>query len=239
MATSADAVEAAIASKTRELLSVGAVLVDISFRPGTEAGLDVEQRGAWALVVHTPPGAKVQRGDALAAVDGEDVLLGSYEAMFARVLHAKTSQLPYTLTFRRAPVCRGWLRKKPRESGQKDGHHGLGGWRTRWFELGGGDLVYYDREGGARKGAFGMEGCRVSIVGEELELACGAEQLVLAAAPDDLVQWAAWLRIAAAHAAGGDALLREVEGERLAAAAARRRGSRRYSRALQPGAVLA
>jgi len=236
MATSA--VEAAVATKTRELLWEGAVLVDISVRPGTEAGLDVEQRGAWALVVHAPPGAKVQRGDALAAVDGDDVLLGSYEAMFARVLHAKTSQLPYTLTFRRAPVCRGWLRKKPRESGTKDGHRSLGGWRTRWFELGGGELVYYDKAGGARKGAFGMEGCVVTLT-EELELVCGAEQLVLAAAPDDLVQWAAWLRIAAAHAAGGDALLREVEGERLAAAAARRRGSRRYSRAPQPGALAA
>merc|ERR1712072_2190 len=163
-----------------------------------------------------------QKGDVLAAIDGDDVLLGSYEAMFSRVLKAKTSGLPYTLTFRRAPCCRGWLRKKPRESSSKDGHRSLGGWKTRFFVLAEGELVYYGKEGGAEKGRFAIDGCSISV-DEVLTVERGSERLVVTASYEELVKWAAWLNIAVAFAAGGDDAFFSHERDWQAQIAAKRR----------------
>ncbi len=221
----------AVSTEIKALLPEAVDNVEVGFRPGTELGIDVECVREWAVVRRAPVHAKVQKGDVLGAVDGEDVLLGSYEDMFGRIIKAKTSGLPYTLTFRRAPCCRGWLRKKPRESSSKDGHRSLGGWKTRFFVLAEGELVYFEKEGGARKGSMGIDGCSIAV-DEVLTVARGSERLVLAASYEELIKWAAWLRIAVAFAAGGDAAFFAAERERQAALAAKRRTSRRYSRTL-------
>ena len=226
----------AVATEIKALLPQAVDSVEVGFRPGTELGIDVECVREWAVVRRAPVGAKVQVGDVLSAVDGEDVLLGSYEAMFSRVLKAKTSGLPYTLTFRRAPCCRGWLRKKPRESSAKDGHRSLGGWKTRFFELSGGELVYYEKEGGVEKGSFAIDGCVVSV-GEVLTVERGSERLVVTASYEELVKWAAYLNMAVAFAAGGDDAFFSHERDRQAQLAAKRRTSRRYSRTLPIPAV--
>ena len=221
----------AVATEIKALLPEAVHNIEVGFRPGTELGIDVECVREWAMVRRAPIHAKVQKGDVLAAVDGDDVLLGSYEDMFSRVLKAKTSGLPYTLTFRRAPSCRGWLRKKPRESSSKDGHRSLGGWKTRFFVLAEGELVYYEKEGGAEKGRFAIDGCSISV-DEVLTVERGEEKLVVTASYEELVKWAAWLRIAVAFAAGGDDAFFAAERERQATLAAKRRTSRRYSRTL-------
>ena len=226
----------AVATEIKALLPEAQVNVDVAFRVGTELGIDVECVKEWAIVRRAPVHAKVQVGDVLAAVDGEDVLLGSYEDMFGRILKAKTSGLPYTLTFRRAPCCRGWLRKKPRESSAKDGHRSLGGWKTRFFELSGGELVYFEKENGVEKGSMCIDGCSIAV-DEVLTVARGSEKLVVTASYEELVKWAAWLRIAVAFAAGGDEAFFSHERERQAAIAAKRRTSRRYSRTLPIPAV--
>ena len=220
-----------ISQEIKALLPQAVDSVEVGFRPGTELGIDVACVREWAIVRRAPVHAKVQVGDVLSAIDGEDVLLGSYEAMFSRVLKAKTSGLPYTLTFRRAPCCRGWLRKKPRESSQKDGHRSLGGWKTRFFELSGGELVYFEKEGGVEKGSFAIDGCSIAV-DEVLTVERGSEKLVVTASYEELVTWAAWLNIAVAFAAGGDEAFFAVERERQATIAAKRRTSRRYSRTL-------
>ena len=221
----------AVATEIKALLPQAVHNVDVAFRVGTELGIDVACVKEWAIVRRAPIHAKVQKGDVLSAIDGEDVLLGSYESMFSRVLKAKTSGLPYTLTFRRAPCCRGWLRKKPRESSQKDGHRSLGGWKTRFFVLAEGELVYYEKENGVEKGSFAIDGCSISV-DEVLTVERGEEKLVVTASYEELVKWAAWLRIAVAFAAGGDDAFFAAERERQATLAARRRTSRRYSRTL-------
>ena len=226
----------AVATEIKALLPEAVDSVEAGFGPGTELGIDVECVREWAVVRRAPVHAKVQVGDVLAAVDGEDVLLGSYEDMFGRILKAKTSGLPYTLTFRRAPCCRGWLRKKPRESSAKDGHRSLGGWKTRFFELSGGELVYFEKEGGVEKGSMCIDGCSISV-DDVLTVERGSEKLVVTASYEELVKWAAWLRIAVAFAAGGDDAFFAVERERQAALAAKRRTSRRYSRTLPIPAV--
>ena len=81
----------AVATEIKALLPEAVHNVEVGFRPGTELGIDVACVREWAIVRRAPVHAKVQVGDVLAAVDGEDVLLGSYEAMFSRVLKAKTS----------------------------------------------------------------------------------------------------------------------------------------------------
>ena len=221
----------AVATEIKALLPQAVDNVEVGFRPGTELGIDVECVREWAIVRRAPIHAKVSVGDVLAAVDGEDVLLGNYEDMFSRVLRAKTSGLPYTLTFRRAPACRGWLRKKPRESSSKDGHRSLGGWKTRFFVLAEGELVYYEKEGGAEKGRFAIYGCSIAV-DDVLTVERGEEKLVVTASYEELVKWAAWLQIAVAFAAGGDDAFFSAERDRQAQLAARRRTSRRYSRTL-------
>ena len=221
----------AVATEIKALLPQAVHNVDVAFRVGTELGIDVECVKEWAIVRRAPIHAKVQVGDVLAAIDGDDVLLGSYEAMFSRVLKAKTSGLPYTLTFRRAPCCRGWLRKKPRESSAKDGHRSLGGWKTRFFVLAEGELVYYEKENGIEKGSFAIDGCSIAV-DEVLTVERGEEKLVVTASYEELVKWAAWLQIAVAFAAGGDEAFFAAERDRQATLAARRRTSRRYSRTL-------
>ena len=226
----------AVATEIKALLPQAVDSVEVGFRPGTELGIDVECVREWAVVRRAPIHAKVQKGDVLSAVDGDDVLLGSYENMFSRVLRAKTSGLPYTLTFRRAPCCRGWLRKKPRESSAKDGHRSLGGWKTRFFELSGGELVYYEKEGGVEKGSFAIDGCSIAV-DDVLTVERGSERLVVTASYEELVKWAAYLNMAVAFAAGGDDAFFAAERERQAAIAAKRRTSRRYSRTLPIPAV--
>ena len=220
-----------ISQEIKALLPEAVDSVEVGFRPGTELGIDVACVREWAVVRRAPIHAKVQVGDVLAAVDGEDVLLGSYEDMFGRILKAKTSGLPYTLTFRRAPSARGWLRKKPRESSQKDGHRSLGGWKTRFFELSGGELVYFEKENGVEKGSFDIDGCSIAV-DDVLTVERGSERLVVTASYEELVKWAAWLRIAVAFAAGGDDAFFSHERDRQAQIAAKRRTSRRYSRTL-------
>ena len=220
-----------VATEIKALLPQAVDSVEVGFRPGTELGIDVECVREWAVVRRAPVHAKVQVGDVLAAVDGEDVLLDTYEAMFSRVLQAKTSGLPYTLTFRRAPSARGWLRKKPRESSAKDGHRSLGGWKTRFFELARGELVYYEKENGVEKGSFAIDGCSIAV-DDVLTVERGSEKLVVTASYEELVKWAAFLNMAVAFAAGGDDAFFAVERERQAQLAAKRRTSRRYSRTL-------
>ena len=221
----------AVATEIKALLPQAVEHVEVGFRPGTELGIDVECVREWAVVRRAPVHAKVQVGDVLSAVDGEDVLLDTYEAMFSRVLQAKTSGLPYTLTFRRAPSARGWLRKKPRESSAKDGHRSLGGWKTRFFELARGELVYYEKENGVEKGSFAIDGCSIAV-DDVLTVERGSEKLVVTASYEELVKWAAFLNMAVAFAAGGDDAFFAVERERQAQLAAKRRTSRRYSRTL-------
>ena len=221
----------AVATEIKALLPEAVHNVEVGFRPGTELGIDVECVREWAVVRRAPVHAKVCVGDVLAAIDGEDVLLDTYEAMFSRVLKAKTSGLPYTLTFRRAPSARGWLRKKPRESSAKDGHRSLGGWKTRFFELSGGELVYFEKEGGVEKGSFAIDGCSIAV-DEVLTVERGSERLVVTASYEELVKWAAYLNMAVAFAAGGDDAFFSHERDRQAAIAAKRRTSRRYSRTL-------
>ena len=141
--------QAAIVAKAREMLVVMSRLDrEIAFRPGSELGLMLAQANEWAVVKATPPKweTKVRVGDALAAVNDEHVLLRTYEDMFAAVVRAKSSKLPYTLTFRRAPFHRGWLYKKPKAGrGKESGFFsGATGWKKRYFVLAYGVLAYYD-----------------------------------------------------------------------------------------------
>ena len=132
--------QAAIVAKAREMLVVMSRLDrQIAFRPGSELGLMLAQANEWAVVKATPPKweTKVRVGDALAAVDDHATLLKTYEDMFALVVAAKRSKLPYTLTFRRAPFHRGWLYKKPKAGrGKEEGFFsGMTGWKKRYFVL--------------------------------------------------------------------------------------------------------
>ena len=82
-----------------------------------------------------------------------------------------------------------------------------------------------------RKGRFAIDGCSISV-DEVLTVERGEEKLVVTASYEELVKWAAWLRIAVAFAAGGDDAFFAAERDRQATLAAKRRTSRRYSRTL-------
>ena len=232
--------QAAIVAKAREMLVVMSRLDrQIAFRPGSELGLMLAQANEWAVVKATPPKweTKVRVGDALAAVDDHATLLKTYEDMFALVVAAKRSKLPYTLTFRRAPFHRGWLYKKPKAGrGKEEGFFsGMTGWKKRYFVLAYGVLAYYDDKaecGGKHKGFYTLQNsnnhqCLVTSAPAQhmskgdkepgLMLVKGDERLVLksASTPSDIHNWAALLYIAIAHANGGNDLLRGVEAERL------------------------
>ncbi|KAH8097221.1 hypothetical protein JL720_104 [Aureococcus anophagefferens] len=231
--------QAAIVAKAREMLVVMSRLDrEIAFRPGSELGLMLAQANEWAVVKATPPKweTKVRVGDALAAVNDEHVLLRTYEDMFAAVVRAKSSKLPYTLTFRRAPFHRGWLYKKPKAGrGKESGFFsGATGWKKRYFVLAYGVLAYYDDRaecGGRHKGFYTLQNsndhqCLVTSAPAAmmnksdkdpgLMLVKGDERLVLksAAAPPDVHNWAL-LYLAIAHANGGNDVMRGVEKERL------------------------
>ena len=232
--------QAAIVAKAREMLVVMSRLDrEIAFRPGSELGLMLAQANEWAVVKATPPKweTKVRVGDALAAVNDEHVLLRTYEDMFAAVVRAKSSKLPYTLTFRRAPFHRGWLYKKPKAGrGKESGFFsGATGWKKRYFVLAYGVLAYYDDRaecGGKHKGFYTLQNsndhqCLVTSAPAAmmnksdkdpgLMLVKGDERLVLKSAttPSDIHNWAALLYLAIAHANGGNDVMRGVEKERL------------------------
>ena len=196
----------AIVARAGEMLAATSRLDRVAaFRPGSELGLLLVRADEWALVTSTPARmeTKVRVGDALAAVNDEPVLLLSYEEMFAKVARAKASNLPYTLTFRRAPFHRGWLYKKPAMSSKKEPHRFSGtGWKKRYFVLAYGVLAYYDSPadlGGKHKGCYpladGADGARCEVTSAParymnradrapgLMLCTGEERLVLKSAP--------------------------------------------------------
>mmetsp|Transcript_7350 Transcript_7350/g.22569 ORF Transcript_7350/g.22569 Transcript_7350/m.22569 type:complete len:436 (+) Transcript_7350:1092-2399(+) len=232
----------AVEARARDFLAIFSRLDrTVALPPGAELGLHLEQVGEWAIVRATPEVGAVRVGDVLAAVNGHPVLLEEYAETFRRCVAARTSRVPYTLTFRRAPFHRGWLWKRPR--GRSEGRFsGLTGWKKRFFVLRRGELAYFDGEVGdgkkaKRRGAFELdERCAATIAraGDGLELVLRKaphDRLRLKSAdPGDLRNWAALLTVAVAHATGGNALLRDYERERLEVA--RREEARREERRL-------
>ncbi|KAJ1445878.1 hypothetical protein M885DRAFT_625770 [Pelagophyceae sp. CCMP2097] len=238
----------AIEAKAREMLAVLSRLDrTIAFRPNAELGLMLKQSNEWAVVQATPPKfhTQVRVGDVLAAVDGEPVLLLDYQEMFAKVMEAKKSLVPYTLSFRRAPFHKGWMYKRSR--GRTDAIlGGLSGWKKRYFVLAYGVLAYYDDDraaGGKHKGYYTLENtnnhqtmvttapAHLMAKGDTapgLLLVKGDDKLVLKAAskPDDIHNWAALLYIAIAHANGGNVTLEAFERARQADAQAAPRAAR-------------
>ena len=93
------------------------------------------------------------------------MLLDAYDAMFAKVVAAKRSRVPYTLTFRRAPFHRGWLSKRARHrSGRR--LSGATGWKRRYFVLAYGVFAYYDdvpsNRRATKRGSFALEASSAS-----------------------------------------------------------------------------
>ena len=72
-------------------------------------------------------------------------LLEAYDDTFKLCAAARRSRVPYTLTFRRAPFHKGWLRKKSRGRSSSR-FSGLTGWKRRFFVLRSGKLTYYEAE---------------------------------------------------------------------------------------------
>ena len=104
----------------------------VALPPGAELGLVLERVGDWAVVAETPQTTAVRVGDVLSEVDGVPCLLEAYDDTFKLCAAARRSRVPYTLTFRRAPFHKGWLRKKLRGRSASR-FSGLTGWKRRFF----------------------------------------------------------------------------------------------------------
>ena len=75
-----------------------------SVGPGAMAGLALARRTSWTMVAKAPRGGPVTVGSVVSAIDGESVLLDSYEETQAKLASADR------ITFRRAPFHQGWTR---------------------------------------------------------------------------------------------------------------------------------
>lgn len=216
----------AVEARARDFLAVFSRLDrTVALPPGAELGLVLERIGEWAVVAETPVTTAVRVGDVLSEVEGVPCLLEAYDDTFARCAAARRSRVPYTLTFRRAPFHRGWLRKRSRGRSASR-FSGLTGWKRRFFVLRCGTLTYYDREPGSSsvpkpKGAFSLaRRCTVRIryndgILEPALMAANDRLVIRGADSGDVRNWAALCTVATAHATGGTALLRDYERERL------------------------
>lgn len=229
----------AVEARARDFLAVFSRLDrTVALPPGAELGLVLERIGEWAVVAETPVTTAVRVGDVLSEVEGVPCLLEAYDDTFARCAAARRSRVPYTLTFRRAPFHRGWLRKRSRGRSASR-FSGLTGWKRRFFVLRCGTLTYYDREPGSSsvpkpKGAFSLaRRCTVRIryndgILEPALMAANDRLVIRGADSGDVRNWAALCTVATAHATGGTALLRDYERERLGVE--RREAERREQR---------
>ena len=105
----------AVEARARDFLAVFSRLDrTVALPPGAELGLVLEKVGEWCVVAETPQTTAVRVGDVLSEVDGVPCLLEAYDDTFKLCAAARRSRVPYTLTFRRAPFHKGWLRKKAR-----------------------------------------------------------------------------------------------------------------------------
>ena len=233
----------AVEARARDFLAVFSRLDrTVALPPGAELGLVLEKVGEWCVVAETPQTTAVRVGDVLSEVDGVPCLLEAYDDTFKLCAAARRSRVPYTLTFRRAPFHKGWLRKKARGRSSSR-FSGLTGWKRRFFVLRSGKLTYYaeeppsaspGRSASKPKGSFSLaRQCTVNIRETdgvlELALTAANDRLVMRGADGGEVRnWAALCTVATAHATGGTALLRDYERERLGVE--RREAERREQR---------
>ena len=182
----------AVEARARDFLAVFSRLDrTVALPPGAELGLVLERVGDWAVVAETPQTTAVRVGDVLSEVDGVPCLLEAYDDTFKLCAAARRSRVPYTLTFRRAPFHKGWLRKKSRGRSASR-FSGLTGWKRRFFVLRSGKLTYYEaeppsaspgRNASKPKGSFSLaRQCTVRI--RETD---GVLELALTAANDRLI----------------------------------------------------
>ena len=196
-------------------MTIGDAMYDIVYNKKCRIGLQTQKRGNWAVVNRLMPGApnEVQVGDVITRVNGQSVVLATYEETLGRI---KGWQPPLKLTMRRAPTKAGVLSKKAR--GQSARGRAFGSWKQRHFVLAEGKLTYYDSEGTAKpKGAVDLEGSAVSFVRGKLcddkpycisvVTASTGKIVLMAANEEQRLDWAAWLYYAIAVANGGRFLL--------------------------------
>ncbi|CAM9647902.1 unnamed protein product, partial [Sphacelaria rigidula] len=120
-------------------------------------GVVLERSKEWAVVkLANPQLSEVTVGSALASVNGESVVLRSYEETIGMLTGWKP---PLNLIFRRAPVKVGWM-KKHYLTAKKTPR-----WKNVWVDLREGKLSWYkDGQGGLLVGVMPMVGSAVALL---------------------------------------------------------------------------
>ena len=183
------------------------VFYDVSFHEDKPLGVVLERSGEWAIVkLSSFRETGVSIGSALSSVNGESCILQPYQFAIGKLKNWKP---PLHLGFRQAPKKSGYLVKLSRQ--RKGGTHR--NWKTRFFSLGEGRLVYKDEDSthASLKGDVPLMGSAVSLVSSTeigkffcFRVVSGVTSLIMQAeTQDEMMDWAATLYHAIAIANGG------------------------------------
>ena len=122
----------------RKALEVEEEYYDIEFKEKKPLGIVLEKASEWPLVkLAHGKDDRIQKGSALSYINDESYMLQEYSAVTQKLA---TWKPPLKLSFRRAPSMSGVLNKRSMRNGS------VSGWKTRYFELSGGHLIYYENE---------------------------------------------------------------------------------------------
>ena len=193
----------------RKALEVEEEFYDIEFLEKKPLGIVLEKASEWPLVkLAHGKDDRIQKGSSLAYIDDESYMLSQYASVTQKLA---TWKPPLKLTFRRAPSMSGTLNKRSMRNGN------VSGWKTRYFELSGGHLIYYENENenAAIKGDMRLMGCAVSLVPFHeckthfcFRLVNGLSVLTMQAKDKaEMMRWASKLYYAVAVANGGGYLI--------------------------------
>ena len=183
------------------------VFYDVSFHEDKPLGVVLERSGEWAIVkLSSFRDTGVSIGSSLSSVNGESCILQPYQFAIGKLKNWKP---PLHLGFRQSPKKSGYLVKLSRQ--RKGGSHK--NWKTRFFSLGEGRLVYKDEDSheATLKGDVPLMGSAVSLVSSSetgkffcFRVVSGVTSLVMQGeTQDEMMDWAATLYHAIAIANGG------------------------------------